>query len=492
MKIKTPDFVIMTVLGLSLAVSYAIQASGHLDPDVAWINYGVGRLLQGDRLYSEIVEINPPFIYGISLPPIWLARTLGWNENSVFVLWVLLIAALSSLASYGILMRDRHRTFDGHFGIALAHVVFLTLLIGESFGQREHFLLLLLAPYVYLCAIRLENKSVPRRSAAFIGLCAALGIALKPHYAMVPLFLEFLVFHQKSKSGYSVIRPETITGLATAVILSAILVSEFPQYISEITPMALRAYLPFYRERTETVWALFSTVLLLVGVYMLSGYRANIAPPYKTMIVAAIACAFAMLLQYRGFPYQMLPALFLLLGATAFRLFSGDRTKSASVAAIGLGTLAVLFWVNSPLAFRADIPETQALSHGKSIAVLSTNIQDGFPWVPVRGLIWTSRFPSLWFMPFVNSVDGAIEQGQEVRETDVILANGLRRQTVDDLIKHEPEYILLQDFTSPLFSTPVDHLAILGKDRRFAAFISDYARTEEIGKYILYTRKPLR
>ena len=95
-------------------------------------------------------------------------------------------------------------------------------------------------------------------------------------------------------------------------------------------------------------------------------------------------------------------------------------------------------------------------------------------------------------MPFVNSVDGAIEQGQEVRETDVILANGLRRQTVDDLIKHEPEYILLQDFTSPLFSTPVDHLAILGKDRRFAAFISDYARTEEIGKYILYTRKPLR
>ena len=72
--LKPVDLVFMAILGLSLVASYTIQAFGQLDPDVTWINYGVGRLLQGDRLYREIIEVNPPFIYGISLPPIWLAR----------------------------------------------------------------------------------------------------------------------------------------------------------------------------------------------------------------------------------------------------------------------------------------------------------------------------------------------------------------------------------------------------------------------------------
>src|SRR5206468_10651725 len=119
---------------------------------------------------------------------------------------------------------------------------------------------------------------------------------------------------------------------------------------------------------------------------------------------------------------------------------------------------------------------SQPISRGQSIAVLSTNIGDAFPSVPALGLIWTSRFPSLWFMPYVNSIDRAIEQNQPVEQTDVDLANTLRRQTVDDLISRKPELILLQGFTSPLFSTPVDHLAILGKDDRFANFFADYVK----------------
>lgn len=482
----------MAVLSLCLAGSFAIQLAGQLDPDVSWINYGVGRLLQGDRLYRDIVEINPPFIYVISTPPIWLARTLGFGENGFYLAWVLLIATFSSLISYFVLVRGSAKRFDGYFGMTLAHVALATLMIGESFGQREHVLFMLLAPYVYLCAIRLENQSAPTSMAACIGGCAALGIALKPHYILVPVCLELLLLLKRRVSPYNVVRPEIIAGFATAVFLIVTVALSYPEFISEIVPLAQRAYLPFAKEHSLVIWSLFAELILLVSAYAILAFPVRFASPSGALTIAAFSSSIAMLLQYRGFLYQMLPTLFFLLSATFFWIFSRDRAKLLISFFLGIGAITVLFNINSPWAFPSSHAGSLALLRGKSIAVLSTNISDAFPRVPSLGLVWTLRFPCLWFMPFINSVDRAIEKNQPVEQADVVLANALRRQTVDDLICRKPELILLQSFTSQLLSNPVDHLAILGKDQRFAAFFSDYVKTGEIDKYILFSRKPQR
>ena len=342
--VKRRRLFFFAVLSLCCAISYALQTTGQLDPDVAWINYGVGRLLQGDKLYRDVVEINPPLIYSISLPPIWLARTSGWSENGFYVAWVLLIATMSSWISYGVLTAGNHRKLDGYFGMALMHVALITVIIGESFGQREHFLFMLLAPYVYLCLVRLEAKSVRTSLAACIGACAALGIALKPHYILVPAFIEILLVSQKRNFRYRMLRPEATAGLATAALIVTIVALAYPEFISEIVPLASRAYFPFYKESSETIWFDFATLLLFISIsiYRFAEVQATSAAPGSVLAVAAMASALAMLVQFRGFPYQQLPTIFFLFMISAFRLSSLKPTKAPWTAILGLSTLVYL------------------------------------------------------------------------------------------------------------------------------------------------------
>jgi hypothetical protein len=42
--------------------------------DIAFLLYAAGRVLDGARLYLDVVEINPPLIIALNLPAVLLAR----------------------------------------------------------------------------------------------------------------------------------------------------------------------------------------------------------------------------------------------------------------------------------------------------------------------------------------------------------------------------------------------------------------------------------
>src|SRR5206468_5446290 len=64
-------------------------------PDVGWMLWIAGRLLDGGRLYHDVVDMNPPLIHYATTLPVALARSMGWPEVLVFKVFVLAIAAVS-------------------------------------------------------------------------------------------------------------------------------------------------------------------------------------------------------------------------------------------------------------------------------------------------------------------------------------------------------------------------------------------------------------
>jgi hypothetical protein len=487
--LKTYPFrTFLVALGILVVASFTLQSLGVLNPDVAWINYGNSRMLAGARLYVDIVEVNPPTIYYLSMPPFWLSSVTGIASSGAYIVWVLLLAALSSSICYKALDPAGKGLDKPHLAMCLALALLTTVLIGESFGQREHFLIMFLSPYVFLKIARLEKYSVSHKLSALIGVLTAIAVALKPHYVAVVITLEALQFYRQKHGLFS---SEVIVGALTGLAMAVLLMVFHPEFMSEIVALGRKAYLPYYRESTATIVNMFGLTAGLIAIYSYAERRAGFVSPGQVLLAASAASAVAMLLQFRGFPYQILVALFFLLICSAFWIFSAKPTKAAWIAFPGIIALTLLLRLNSPLAYQATYPPIELTPRGSSVAVFSTNIRDGFPFAPEQGLIWTSRFPSLWFMSFLFNTDRAVRMNLPIDPSDVKLANALRKQVVDDLINAKPDRIMVRVLTDPIMRTPVDYLATFSKDPRFGSFFKDYTQDVEAAGFIYYRRKSL-
>ncbi len=69
-----------TLYALGLARSF----SKPLNHDAAWYLYGAGRVVQGAKLYRDIVDINPPLIFYFGCPAVLLARSTPASGIGVF------------------------------------------------------------------------------------------------------------------------------------------------------------------------------------------------------------------------------------------------------------------------------------------------------------------------------------------------------------------------------------------------------------------------
>jgi hypothetical protein len=484
-----PSVLFTLILAILSIFTLVIQLSGSLDPDVSWINFGAQRMLAGAKLYRDVIEVNPPMIYYLSMPPLWLAELTGGSANHLYLAWVLLLAALSSIASFNLFSPMGSTWTNGYFRLCVAHFAISTVLVGESFGQREHYLFMLLAPYVFLQIARLEVRRISPPLAALIGASAAVGLSLKPHYVWIVISLEALRLLVGGNGVRALFRPETIAGLVTGACLVAALLLFHPEFVSVIIPLGTKAYLPFYREDARIIFALFGLLVALVCFYAWIARQRGKTSAGSVLITAAAASSFVMLIQFRGFHYQMLLALFFLLLCSAYWGLAKPNHRYWWTTIAGVGTLICLILFNSPLAYYPPYPDGRQTPAGKSIAVFSTNIRDGFPWTSEQGLKWTSRFPSLWFLPYVAIVDLAVQTHFPVEQSDVDLANGLRQQTVDDLVANNPDVILIKTYPPEMDPRPPDYLVVLSKDPRFSNFFSNYEFKNKQGDFEVYHRK---
>ena len=67
---------------LLVLVAAAISVAP-LNTDSGWLLVAARRLLDGDRLYVDIIEVNPPLIVWLLLPSAWVGRHLAIGDTIV-------------------------------------------------------------------------------------------------------------------------------------------------------------------------------------------------------------------------------------------------------------------------------------------------------------------------------------------------------------------------------------------------------------------------
>lgn len=510
------------VMVAALAATGAwIQLHVHVNHDVAWVVHSAGWLLEGARFGTDIIAANPPLIWWLSIPAAWLSRVSGIPDaNTIrFLVW---LACLASIVVSHRVMAPWHRsgraTEVAAITVSLAFV--LLVLPGDIFAQREHISLALVTPYVLLAALSAANRGEHTQSwlAALAGVMAGIGIALKPHFLLVPLLTEAVVF-AATRQWKSSLRLETLLIAAVIAGYLALVVILTPEYLNQVLPMYRKIYWAFENMSLANLLGnLLAAALLTATAIGLALATRTMTTAHVMLATVVVAYAIAYLLQRKGYEYHRFPALaaaivlLTLSAATAAKsLIRRSCPERMSTRVIGACTIITLWLVgvwpgiehlrtwyqaanttDGPIGLReTDLIQTvgSLIQHpGEYVYAFSTHPYPGFPTLNYLPARWGARSNSQFAIPaIVKEMQGS--RGD--KESEMAAAIALARDIVlEDFVQRRPRVLLVDTGRRKhaIGRRRFDFMKFFSGEPRLAAILARYCEIKHISNIRILVR----
>jgi hypothetical protein len=486
-------------LALAPALVFAaLVLAPPLNHDAAGILSFAARWVAGERLYVDLLDVNPPLVFVLFAGPAWLAAASGLD--AIAVLKGALVALV--LACWGLAWAVRDRAAEGKVERALLDVLppLLGFGAGYDLGQRETMMATLALPYL-LAAARRAGGETPRAGLA-AGLAAAIGFALKPHFLLLPLLVEAAVLARRGRGGLHDAVPWAMAALFLAYLAALPLL--FPAYLGAVVPMAVDLYVDnggltalgvLLRPR---LWPVALALLVLAVV----AFRGRAMLP-RLLVLAAFAGLVAALVQRKGWPYHFMPAqLFTLSLAGLLGARWLDRRGARAGWAAGLaGGFALALMVlgaapRSQLTWRGTDAHAlagvlRAHAGGGRVLALSPLIAPIYPALNYAGARMTLPAMNTWML------EGAYRDcppgGARWREPAAMgpAEAFLFRRVAEGFARDPPEAVLVDSHAAiaPCGGEAFDLLGYFARHPLFAATWPRYEAVARRGRFTVYARR---
>ena len=498
------------VLGMTL-VSFLVQP---VWGDQSWLLYAAGRVLDGARLGTDIVETNPPTIIWLSEIPMALSRMIGMLPETMMKICLGSLIVFSAGWCASMIRRAPHPgSRSMALWLAIGIIYATTVYSWSDIGQREHIMALLLLPYLVAAATRLDGVSLGAWEGFAAGAAALVALSLKPHHVLIIAGVEALLAW---RIGFlrSVVRPEAVGAVVAGLIYAAAVAIFAPDYVTKVVPLDYEAYLGYQKvpllaliEPGRTI-----KIVTLLLLYAVVRRRLQHRALCDVLAIAGIGATIGYLIQQKGWQSQFLPAdayLILLFGSILTDRLIGwaaslhSRRLGAPVAvAISLmsGLLIGPFFYSMRTAkadtydYRVAVQKSilDVLPAGTPITVLGVNYSTIFDFVLRDHLQWGSRSIGFWTLEAIFDAETAAD-GNSKRERLAELVDAVQwtRDAADeDLRRWKPSIILVERCADRTISCgtseslrKVDMLQWFQQDPAFKADWGRYERCRQIGYY---------
>lgn len=444
-----PSLISWLLLGMVFAIAILLRQVVPLNTDVSWLLVVCERMLDGQHLYGDIIEINPPMAAYAYLPGVALARLLGVDPRHVIDAQLLLLAAGSLFAVSRILRLSPANC--GPLAIWAAAVV--TVLPMHVFAQREHMAMLTFLPALAVYALRSRGELVPLWALLIAGVGAGITLAFKPFFT-VPAALCILFAAIRSRSWLTLFAPENIIAAVLVIMASVGTYVFYPEYFTITYPLVRDTYLSWSMP-VSVIFINDATLVFAVAMVSVLLARKKQADDSLLLVMALASTGFAVsfFLQRRGWAYHSYPMVAVALLAMGYALTGPAGARSRFGEAVSALVLAVSFLVGMQW-FYAGVyvgPVRQAVEglvpHPK-ILVLSGEAAIGHPLVRDVGGVWVSRQENLWIREFVRLTR---ERTVVDADTDAKLKDYLaleRKWLIEDFKKLPPDLVLVDNLRS--------------------------------------------
>lgn len=484
-----------TIIAGSLAALFLMLHLGHpINHDTAWYLVATRTWLEGGTLYVDVVEINPPLAFYLTVPSIVLSDLTGLDETTAFhlVLAALILAVTrwiwGMIGTAGFLSPIRHAGLTAAIGFSL----FLPAL--SNVGQREQIMTILVAPWVV--GWFLHPGGGTGRAAILRAGVAAIGLCLKPHFVVIPAALT-LAEMVRTRSVRPCISLSNVTMVLFGAAYVAFVALVHPVYLQSIVPIGLLVYDVYEFGPRAKVLNAHPLTVVLFALMVAAAWRSG----GRGIQVAAALLAGGLgsyLAQNKGFSYHALPVLtFAVIGA-AWVLADSRTSRPGKVLAVWVMALALQVGLrdgrySSPIT-NALLPPVQDLlaqaGPGHSIMALSTGLI-AFPLVLEARTGWASRYPALWFVPgALNGLDrtDCTAEPERCAALRSILAQSLEN-TVADIATARPDLIIVDRWHRHTPVIEIDHLGLLLRTDGGPGALAPYREVLELGAFRILQRQ---
>ena len=312
-----PWLSIVILFAAAVALRHVLAAN----TDVSWLLTVGERVLDGQRLYVDVIETNPPMAVLVYMPGIVIARALGLPVEIVTD-GLMFAAIFISLAIVARILK--HSSVPGADNWLLAPLAFavFAILPMQAFGQREHIAVVELLPLLAVFALRMNEEAPSSWMVVMSGLGAGLAVSFKPQFA-IAIVCAVASFAIYLRSWRVVFAPESLIAAAVAVLYAASVVAFYPEFFSVMGPLIrdvyIRVGLSFPALLEKPALPIWGAAILVTIVLKRHG---KIDPACLLLLASSLGFAVVFLLQRKGWPYHSYPMIALALLALGHALVS--------------------------------------------------------------------------------------------------------------------------------------------------------------------------
>lgn len=491
-----------------------LVVSPPLNQDVAAVLSFAERMVAGEGLYTQLIDVNPPLIFLLNLPAAALA---AWTPLDAVQALLLLLLVFCGAVSW-LCLRLHPPRGPAERAMMLALLPLVLLLAGYDFGQREQIMAAAALPYLFLAERRVEGMRTSARMVALVTLIAATGFALKPHFLAVPACVEAVVLLaalRRRRLGAALLDPVPwgLAGLWAAYL--ALIVFGFPAYFGQVVPLVWSYYVGLGNAswwQVVLTEQLFTAGLMTFCLCLFTTRIGTLTLGWLPRLLAAamLGGLVAALVQHKGWSYHVVPVWMfggLLCGVALSRavdalLPRGTSVRLAPVLAAGSAVALTLLvmrggeapwrefnYHNGPVGRLAAWLEKEA-PEGR-LLVLSPDIYPAYPALNYVENQPVLRFMSTWLLQAVYQTcpdDGArFRAPAQMSEAERYLFDSVAR----DFAARPPEAVMVarDAHISWCAGQPFDMIAYFTRHPLFAATWQHYRQAGETDGYMLFERK---
>ncbi|WP_289040346.1 GtrA family protein [uncultured Aliiroseovarius sp.] len=453
--------------------------------DTAWYLVATRKMLDGARLYVDIVEVNPPLNFYLTVPALWLADALHISDTNGQYLAVALLYLVSMVWSGAVLRRVTDLSPVRYYAFFIFMAIIYILGAGSEIAQREHLLVLFLSPWL------IGNLSADKRTPSLASsVFAAIGICIKPFFLLFPLtFLARDIWRNRSIAP--IIYPRYLAMLFVGVFYVAFVMTRHPEYLGDIAPMAVDVYGAFKKPMSEVL--LDQLVPMTLGLLAMSVLLFQPNANANLFALAAFAGLISYFAQSTAFHYHLIPFLCYALLAAVMALLTSRINLVRTLPSYVFGGLLIfgLIQFGKHRNEMTDVVVSVAKKHGPITSLMagSTLLDPGAPAALRLGVDWVSRYPHNWLYP------GAISK---LAQTDCNLhpmlcekltgfADRNRDGNLEDIVRHKPDLIVAMRDVGRLETASITWMTFMEADPRFVDVMKNYTlvhRTREMDFYL--------
>jgi hypothetical protein len=461
--------------------------------DVSWWLIVCERMLDGQRLYVDILETNPPMAGSVYMLGVVVARAIDARPEVVTNALIFLLIAGSLALTWRALRFSALRERAGGVAAVWATAM-LTILPMYDFGQREHLALVVMLPALAVYILRANRERVAPSAILIAGLCAATTMNFKPYFVFGVGFC-ILTAAVQARDWRVLFAPENWIAAALVVIHAVCIVAFYPEYFTLIYPLVRDVYLllkvPFLfilLTSATTLW-----LLAIMVVLVLQRQRREIDTVAVVMMAGSLGFVVAFFVQGKGWGYHAYPMVALGLLAAGWAI-AASRDEQAVSRRLRYGAMLVAaltfanacFWFNASVDMRQVQEEVTLIGPRPKILMLSAAAVIGHPMVREVGGTWVSRQEAFWVREVVRRAlkHGTIDQATADRLAGYVAHE--RAGLIEDFRKQPPDVVVIDNQNS-------DWGSWAAADPELSALLKPYVPVKNInGIEILRRADPAR